>query len=103
MNRAAKGHHKERKTKALLEAQGWLVIRAPASLGPCDLIALKAGERPRVFEVKCNSGSPYMNFRAADRKRLVEVAAKAGAGAELVFWGPRVREPKFIPAEAWPA
>lgn len=102
MNSARKGHDKERKTKTLLEADGWLVVRAPASLGPCDLIALKAGERPRLLECKCNAGSPYMNFRATDRARLREVAKRAGAVAELVFWAPRARTPQFIDEALWP-
>lgn len=47
----------------------WLVVRAAGSLG-VDLVALRAGERPRLIEVKSTRGGPYERFGPADRERL---------------------------------
>jgi Holliday junction resolvase len=95
------GHNRERQLKKLLEADGWFVLRAPASLGVADLVALKKGETPRLIESKANTGSPYMNFRAADRRELLEVAERAGAVAQLAFW-PKRGTLEWIGSEAWP-
>ncbi len=66
----AAGTRREHSVKRLLEHAGWVVMRAPASIGEADLIALKRGERPRFVQVKANLGSPYMNFRRAERAAL---------------------------------
>jgi hypothetical protein len=54
-----------------------------------------------VLEVTANLGSPYMNFRAAERAALRAVAEQAGLDPLLVHWPPRgaLRE---IPANEWP-
>lgn len=101
MTAVSKGHGRERALKRVLEHEGWIVFRAPASLGVCDLIALKAGETPRMVEVKANDGSPFMNFRWKDRADLLEAAGVAGAEAWLVHW-PARRDPTWIAASAWP-
>jgi Holliday junction resolvase len=96
------GHARERQIKKLLEAEGWFVIRAPASLGVADLVALKAGETPRMIEAKANEqGGPYMNFRPPDRTALIEAAEAAGAKAELAFW-PKRGELIWIDSSVWP-
>ncbi len=96
------GHDRERKVKLLLELEGWFVIRAAASLGFADLVALKAGEQPQMIEVKSNaSGGPYMNFRRDDREALRAAAVRAGAVAMLAFW-PKRGELRWIDSSAWP-
>lgn len=95
------GHDRERAIKRILEDEGWWVIRAPASLGEADLVALKAGEQPRMIEAKANTGNPYMNFRPEDRQALLDAAEKAGARAELAFW-PKFGNLTWIGSEAWP-
>jgi hypothetical protein len=39
-----KGYRAERKVRILFESNGWIVIRAGASLGEADLICLKKGK-----------------------------------------------------------
>jgi Holliday junction resolvase len=57
--------------------------------GACDLVALKAGERPMVIEVKSTAGSAYKTFGPTARTALLEVAKLAGAVAVLAWWPPR--------------
>lgn len=98
----ANGHARERQVRKLYEEQGWWTIRAAASLGDADVVALKAGEVPLFIEVKANkAGGPYMNFRKADREELKLAAEKAGAQAVLVYW-PARQQPRIIPASDWP-
>lgn len=82
-------------------ARGYVAFRTPASLGVCDVIALKSGEPPLFIEVKANTGSPYKTFTRADRKDLSEAAAKAGALAYLCHWPPR-GEKRMIGEDEWP-
>jgi Holliday junction resolvase len=97
----SRGHDRERRVKALLESEDWLVVRAAASLGVADLVALRAGSRPRVIEVKSTAGGPYERFQPADRARLRFAAEMAGAEALLAWWPPRGRL-RWIPANEWP-
>lgn len=75
------------------------MIRAPGSLGFADLIALKAGEKPRMIEVKGTAAGPYAGFLPAHRKALSEVARLAGAVAELAYW-PARKELRWIQEQA---
>lgn len=95
------GHERERKLKRLLESDGWFVIRAPASLGVADLVALKLGHQPRMIEVKGTTRSAFAGFPPADRQELAEAAAKAGASAWLVWW-PKRKEPVWLAPADWP-
>lgn len=95
------GHARERQVKKLLEAEGWLVVRAAGSLGPVDLVAMKGCWRPRVIEVKANEGSPWMNFRGPERDAMRQIAIDAGADAFLCHW-PSRKEPVWIPSSQWP-
>jgi Holliday junction resolvase len=104
------GHDRERQVKKLLEEEGWFVIRAPASLGVADLVAISKEETlrgnyltaVRFIECKANEkGGPYMNFRPEDRQALLDAAEKAGARAELAFW-PKFGNLTWIGSEAWP-
>jgi Holliday junction resolvase len=101
MTTASFGHGRERAIKKLLEDQGWWVMRAPASLGYADLVALKAGETPRLIEVKGNIGSPYKSFLPTDRMSLSLVAHLAGARAQLAHW-PKRGELRWIEESEWP-
>jgi Holliday junction resolvase len=99
----SKGHDRERTLKRQLEDEDWWVARAAGSLGDADLVALKVGYIPRIIEVKANrSGGPYMNFRKRERGDLKAAAQMAGALAELCYWPPH-KQPRFIPADEWPA
>lgn len=105
------GHQRERQVKKLLEEEGWFVIRAPASLGVADLVAIRNQAhyprlllRPEVRFIECKAnekGGPYMNFRPEDRQALLDAAEKAGARAELAFW-PKRGNLTWIGSEAWP-
>lgn len=77
-------------------------MRAPASLGEVDVIALKDGERTRFEELKSTSGGPYEHFGPKDRADLSAIARAAGADAYLVWWPPRAK-PRVIPESEWPS
>lgn len=100
---ANKGIAVERKVKLRLKSEGWWVIRAAASLGDADVVALKAGEATRFIEVKANKdGGPYKNFSRDDRYELIKAAIMAGAIPELCYWPPGQKEPQWIPSGEWP-
>jgi Holliday junction resolvase len=97
----SRGHDRERKVKALLEADDWVVTRAAGSLGDADLIALKDNHRPRMIEVKSTAGGPYERFGPKDRADLLFAARLAGAQALLYWWPPRGKLRVIWPDE-WP-
>lgn len=53
VNRKAKGTRNERRAKATLEAESWLVVRAAGSLG-FDLVALHVDHGVKLIQVKTN-------------------------------------------------
>lgn len=55
MNRAHKGRRREHQSRALLEAQGYVVTRAAGSKGAFDLIALRADG---VLLIQCKANRP---------------------------------------------
>ena len=75
-------------------------MRAPASLGVADVVALKPGES-RLVEVKSTTAGPYAGFGPADRKALSAAAKVAGASAWLVWW-PKRKQPQWIAEAEWP-
>lgn len=85
----------------MLESEGWIAFRAPASLGCADVVALRAGDRPMLIEVKSTAGGAYERFQPADRERLAQAGRIAGADVFLVWWPPR-RKPLWIPQSEWP-
>lgn len=96
------GHDRERAWVKRNREDGAFAMRAPASLGVCDVVVIKKGEPVYLDELKANKdGGPYMNFRPADRAALLEAAEKAGAIARLVYWPVR-SNPLVILSEAWP-
>lgn len=96
-----RGLDRERQIRRLLEADGWVVLRSAGSLGPVDLVALRATFRPRLVEVKSTAGGPYERFGPDDRAAMQWLAARAGADAWLAWWPPR-GELRWIPDMRWP-
>ncbi len=95
-----RGHDRERARVNWYRGEGWFAIRAPASLGPVDVIAIKDGEI-RFEELKSTAGGPYEHFGPKDRADLSAMAKLAGASAFLVWWPPR-SQPRVIPESEWP-
>lgn len=100
MTAVSRGHGRERSLVKLLREEGWFALRAPASLGVADVVALKLGETPRLYECK-STLTPYAHFQPADRQELAEAADRAGAEAILAWW-PKGGKLKFIPLDLWP-
>jgi Holliday junction resolvase len=84
----------------MLRSQGYVAMRAPASLGVFDVIAVKDG-RIRLIEVKSTTRSAWSGFLPADRSALLDAAQTAGAEAELCWW-PKHRKPTFLTPDEWP-
>ena len=95
------GTRRERQVRDYLADRDWLAFRAPASLGVADVVALRAGSRPRLIECKATAQGPYEHFGPAARERLRAAAALAGADAFLAWW-PSRGSLRMIPAEEWP-
>ena len=96
-----RGIQRERDLVNRLREDGWFAIRAPASLGVADVVALKAGEPSRLIEVKSTTAGAYAGFGPADREALSDMARVAGADAYLCWW-PKRAEPRWIPEADWP-
>lgn len=64
MNTSAKGARAERRGRRVLEAEGYTVVRAGASLGVFDLVAIRR-DGLLLVQVKRNRGSGH-----AERERL---------------------------------
>lgn len=88
--------------KKKLEAEGFWVVKAGGSLGEADLVALKAGQKGLMIEVKSTSAGPYHSFGPEKREALFDAAEKAGLDPYLVYWPPR-KEMKFIGWTSWPS
>jgi Holliday junction resolvase len=89
MNTAAKGARNERRSRKLLEAAGYAVTRAAASLGDWDLVAIgsadavllqsKTRDWPSVEEMetlrafRCPANFRKIVHRWRDRQRLPDV------------------------------
>lgn len=96
-----RGHQRERDLVRLLRADGWIALRAPASLGVADVIAVRAGEI-RLIEVKSTrAASPFAGFPPADRQALLE-AAKTAGGEAWLYWHPPRRPARWIGPDEWP-
>lgn len=100
MSTVDRGHAAERRVMHILQEEGWFACR-PRWAG-VDVVALKAGQVPRMIEVKSNrSGGPFSNFRREDRNLLLLAADNAGAEAWLVYCEPK-QPIRWIPSEKWP-
>jgi hypothetical protein len=109
------GNAREVKVAQEMERDGWLVGSRRHMGGAGDLLAVSYDETPSMFhdggptghevrliEVKGNGGSPYMNFRAEDRRAMIKTAREVGAEPWLAWWPPG-GELQWIPAADWPA
>ena len=97
---ARRGRNRELQVRDRLRAEGWVIFRCHLSVA--DLVALKAGETPRMIEVKSTSTrGPWNDFGPAARQALCDAAEQAGAEAWLVHW-PLHGECRWIPADEWP-
>lgn len=96
----SRGIQRERDRVNWYRDRDWFAMRAPASLGSVDVVAIKDGEI-RFEELKSTSGGPYERFGPADRADLSFMAKLAGAKAYLVWWPPRAK-PHVIPESEWP-
>lgn len=104
-----RGHDRERAVKKILVGEGWVVLRAPGSLGTFDLVALRSvkyapfgvASECRLIEVKSTAGGPYERFGPQDRAELLAAAKKAGAKAELAYWPPH-GQLRWIASSEWP-
>lgn len=102
-----RGNFTENRVRDDWAALGWTAMCGRCSRGPADVLAVKAGEQPRLIQVKGDQGSPYANFRPEDRRVLVEEALNAGGIALLAWWPKGVKRadgwPRYIPWTDWPA
>jgi Holliday junction resolvase len=81
-NRARqRGDYFERRTRAALEAQAWLVVRSAGSYGVADLVALKAGHNPLLVSCKLRGALPRRELH-----QLCDAAEMAGAYGCLARW-----------------
>lgn len=95
------GTNKERKLKKELEADGWIVYRSAASIGAADLVAMKAGHKPRLIQVKATAGGKYERFQPEERENLKAEGKAAGAEVWLVWWPPNGKQVWVHPV-SWP-
>jgi Holliday junction resolvase len=87
MNTARKGRRVEHKVRAVLQDEGFAVVRAAASKGVVDLVAWNS-ERVRLIQVKSNARpSP------AERETLRAIARPANATVECWRWPDYWRAP----------
>jgi Holliday junction resolvase len=96
----SRGHQRERDLVRLLRSEGWIALRAPASLGVFDVMAARDGE-VRLIEVKSTARSAFAGFPPADRAELLEAARVAGASPWL-YWHPPRKEPRWVGPDEWP-
>ncbi len=99
MNTQAKGAANERRVLKELLADGWVATRARL-MGSYDIMALKAGERPMLVQVK-SGARPYAHFLPKDRAELILCAERAGAVAMLA-WVPPRRATEWLDQAVWP-
>jgi Holliday junction resolvase len=97
----SRGHDRERQVRRLLENDDYFVARACGSLGDVDLVALRAGSRPLLIEVKSTAAGPFHSFGPKDRIDLLFAAELAGADAILCWWPPRGK-PTWFKSDQWP-
>lgn len=95
-----RGHQRERDLVRILRSDGWIALRAPASLGVADVIAVRNGEI-RLIEVKSTRAGAYAGFPPASRKALLDAANTAGGEAWL-YWHPPRKKPQWISPDQWP-
>jgi Holliday junction resolvase len=99
---ASRGAYAERKVRAELEADGYLVKGTGDAHGAVDLVAVKEG-RALLVQVKGNlHGGPFMNFRPDERAALLGSARQAGAPCVLIYAPSDRKPPRWIWPRDWP-
>ena len=88
MNTKAKGTRAEHRAMRILEAAGYIVTRAGASLGVFDLVAIGAADI-RCIQVK--SGGQYLS--AIEREQITGLAVPANVSRECWRFPDRCRAP----------
>jgi Holliday junction resolvase len=101
VNTARKGTAGELRVAAWLQKRGWLVASRRHVGGAGDLLAWKPGFPPRLIEVKAAGGSPWENFRPAERAELVKTAQQFGCEAFLAL-SPKAGIPIIVPSKDFP-
>lgn len=117
MASAQLGTRRERQVCSELRKEGWVTFRTGGTGGDdrvVDVVAMRfsypTGHTPldrlaevRFIEVKASGvkRGRYADFGPADRRRLSEAAAQAGATAWLAWW-PSRGELHMIPESEWP-
>ncbi len=98
-----KGTRRERDLVEALSEDGWVTFRTPGSLGPADVIALRAGNRPMLVQVKAGKAASWWGrFPPHERTALANTARKAGADAYACFWRDGEKSPLMISEADWP-
>jgi Holliday junction resolvase len=85
--RTGSGIPAERRVKARLEADGYVVTRSPGSLGPADLIAIKLGQ-VLFIQVKSGDGDAPGAHRETWWNGLWSRSVQAGAEPIIADWVP---------------
>jgi Holliday junction resolvase len=80
----AKGTRAENIMRDALRTAGYVVIRAWSSIGPWDLLALKAGSDGLMVQVKSGTSGAYMPPQ--ERYDLLMVADQAGCVPILAYY-----------------
>jgi len=96
-----RGIQRERDLVNWFRENDWFSMRAPASLGSVDVIAMKRGERTRFCEVKSTTAGAFHSFGPKDREALAFMADLADADPYLVWW-PKRSKPVWIGRDEWP-
>jgi Holliday junction resolvase len=94
------GRARERQVADKLRSEDWVVVKG-TTYGVADLVALKAGMRPMLIEVKSTAGGPYERFPPSSRVSMLAEAERAGANAVLAWWPPRGKM-RLIFSGEWP-
>ena len=82
MNNYKKGYALEYRTKQLLERNGWLAMRSPASKTPIDLMATKDGT---TVIIQCKKTTASDNMYIRELGPFVELAKKHKALPLLAY------------------
>ncbi len=88
VNTAKKGRRAEHRSRALLEAAGYTVIRAAASKGDFDLVGYSATAWV-LYQVKAGRPPGPM-----ERRALAETTCPPGTLRLIHVWPPRARLPE---------
>lgn len=100
MNTTRKGNAGENLVSNDLQGKGWVYGSRRHIGGPGDGLAVKAGHKPRLIEVK-KTKTAWSHFGPTDRRALLDYSIKHDLEPWLAWVvGERVQ---YIPAAGWPA